>query len=102
MRQRPRKALSAMIMTSGIMAFTKRSNAPIPRARAAILPIVAPPQGDRSHGHYEVKVNGAWVSVPSGKILKQSPPDLGFHVCAPFKFDGQPEHLYCVVVPPEI
>ena len=44
----------------------------------------------------------AWVSVPSSKILKQSAPDLGFHVCAPFKFDGQPDHLYCVVVRPEI
>jgi hypothetical protein len=22
--------------------------------------------------------------------------------CAPFKFNGQPDHLYCVVVPPEI
>jgi hypothetical protein len=26
----------------------KRSNAPTPKARAAILPIVVPPQGDRS------------------------------------------------------
>jgi len=49
-----------------------------------------------------VKVNGAWVSVPPDKILKQSAPDLGFHVCAPLKFDGQPDHLYCVVIPPEI
>src|SRR6516164_4400458 len=100
MRQWPRKAISAMIMTSGIMAFTRRSNAPIPKARAAILPIVALPQGDRSMA--TVKVNSAWVSVPPGKILKRSAPDLGFHVCAPFKFDGQPDHLYCVVVPPEI
>src|SRR5215471_18188638 len=61
-----------------------------------------PTSGRQVDGHYEVKVNGAWVSVPSGKILKQSAPDLGFHVCAPFKFDGQPDHLYCVVVPPEI
>ncbi len=38
-------------------------------------------------------MNGAWVSVPAGKILKQSAPDLGFHVCSPFKFDGQPDHL---------
>ena len=53
-------------------------------------------------GHYEVKVNGAWVSVPPDKILRQSAPDLGFHVCAPFKFDGRPDRLYCVVVPPEI
>jgi hypothetical protein len=61
-----------------------------------------PRSGRQVDGHYEVKVNGAWVSVPPSKILKQSAPDLGFHVCAPFKFDGQPEHLYCVVVPPEI
>jgi hypothetical protein len=61
-----------------------------------------PTSGRQVDGHYEVKVNGAWVSVPPSKILKQSAPDLGFHVCAPFKFDGQPDHLYCVVVPPEI
>jgi hypothetical protein len=61
-----------------------------------------PTSGRQVDGHYEVKVNGAWVSVPAGKILKQSAPDLGFHVCSPFKFDGQPDHLYCVVVPPEI
>jgi len=61
-----------------------------------------PTSGRQVDGHYEVKVNAAWVSVPPGKILKQSAPDLGFHVCAPFKFDGQPDHLYCVVVPPEI
>src|SRR5262249_37752554 len=61
-----------------------------------------PTSGRQVNGHYEVKVNGAWVSVSAGKILKQSAPDLGFNVCAPFKFDGQPDHLYCVVVPPEI
>jgi len=60
-----------------------------------------PTSGRQVDGHYEVKVNGAWVSVLPGKILKQSAPDLGFHVCAPFKFDGRPDHLYCVVVPPE-
>ena len=41
-----------------------------------------PTSGRQVDGHYEVKVNGAWVSVPPGKILKQSAPDLGFHVCA--------------------
>src|SRR6516164_5895232 len=61
-----------------------------------------PTSGRQVDGHYEVKVNGAWVSVPSVKILKQSAPDLGFYICAPFKFDGHPDHLYCVVVPPEI
>ena len=61
-----------------------------------------PTSGRQVDGHYEVKVNGAWVSVPPDKILRQSAPDLGFHVCAPFKFNGRPDHLYCVVVPPEI
>ena len=61
-----------------------------------------PTSGRQVDDHYEVKVNGAWVSVPPGKILKQAAPDLGFHVCAPLKFDGQPDHLYCVVIPPEI
>lgn len=61
-----------------------------------------PTSGKRVNDHYEVKVNGAWVSVPPDKTLRQSAPDLGFHVCAPFKFNGQPDHLYCVVVPPEI
>jgi len=61
-----------------------------------------PTSGRQVDDHYEVMVNGAWISVPPGKILKQSAPDLGFHVCAPFKFNGQPDHLYCVVVPPEI
>ena len=60
-----------------------------------------PTSGRQVGGHYEVKVNGAWISVPADKILKQSAPDLGFHVCAPFKFDGRPDHLYCVVIPPE-
>lgn len=60
-----------------------------------------PTSGRQVDDHYEVKVNGAWISVPTSKILKQSAPDLGFHVCAPFKFDGQPDHLYCVVIPPE-
>ena len=36
-----------------------------------------PTSGKQVDGHYEVKVNGAWVSVPPGKILKQSAPDLG-------------------------
>ena len=60
-----------------------------------------PTSGRQVEDHYEVKVNGAWVSVPPDKILKRVAPDLGFHVCAPFKFDGQPHHLYCVVIPPE-
>jgi hypothetical protein len=61
-----------------------------------------PTSGRQVGDHYEVKVNGAWVSVPHNKILKETAPDLGFHVCAPVKFDGRPERLYCVVVPPEI
>ena len=51
--------------------------------------------------HYEVKVDGAWVSVPADKVVKVSAPDGGAHVCAPKAFSGKPEHLYCVVLPPE-
>ena len=51
--------------------------------------------------HYDVKVNGAWVVVPPDKVVKRSAPDMGFHVCAPNNFSGKPEHLYCVVLPPE-
>jgi hypothetical protein len=61
-----------------------------------------PTSGRQVGDHYEVKINGAWVSVPPDKILKTTAPDLGFHVCVPFKFDGQPNHIYCVVIPPEI
>jgi hypothetical protein len=52
--------------------------------------------------HYEVKVDGAWVAVPPDKVVKRSAPDMGFHVCAPRNFSGKPEHLYCVVLPPDI
>ena len=51
--------------------------------------------------NYSVKVDGAWVVVPQNKIVKVSAPDGGAHVCAPVNFSGQPEHLYCVVLPPE-
>ena len=60
-----------------------------------------PTQGRVAGDHYEVKVNGAWISVPAEKIVKKSAPDMGFHVCAPHRFDGKPENLYCVVLPPE-
>ncbi len=61
-----------------------------------------PTSGRQVDDHYEVKINGAWISVPADKILKRSAPDLGFHVCAPFNFSGQSQQIYCVVVPPEI
>jgi hypothetical protein len=60
-----------------------------------------PTQGRVVGDHYEIKVNGAWVSVPADKVVKKPAPDMGFHVCAPYKFDGKPENLYCVVLPPE-
>jgi hypothetical protein len=61
-----------------------------------------PTAGRVVSGHYEVKVNGAWVAVPPDKVVKRSAPDMGFHVCAPKNFSGNPDHLYCVVLPPEI
>jgi hypothetical protein len=31
----------------------------------------------------------------------KSPPDGGYHVCAPHNFRGQPQELYCVILAPE-
>ena len=60
------------------------------------------PTSGRTVGtHYEVKVDGAWITVLPNKVVKTSAPDHGYHVCAPLNFSGKPEHLYCVVLPPE-
>lgn len=60
-----------------------------------------PTSGRALGGRYQVKVNGAWVSVPVSKIIREAAPDGGFHVCAPVNFDGTPENLYCVILAPE-
>ena len=60
-----------------------------------------PTSGRTVADHYEVKVNGAWISVPPTKIIRRSAPDGGYHVCAPYHFKGNPEELYCVIVAPE-
>lgn len=60
-----------------------------------------PTSGRTLAGRYQVKVNGAWVSVPASKIIREAAPDGGFHVCAPVNFDGTPENLYCVILAPE-
>lgn len=60
-----------------------------------------PTSGRAVDGHYEVKVNGQWVRVPQSKIVRRAAPDGGFHVCAPYHFNGAPENLYCVVLAPE-
>jgi hypothetical protein len=60
-----------------------------------------PTSGRVVDDHYEVKVNGAWISVPPSKIIHRAAPDGGYHVCAPYNFKGRPEDLYCVIVAPE-
>ena len=40
-----------------------------------------PTSGRTIDGHYEVKVNGAWISVPQTKIRCRAAPDGGYHVC---------------------
>src|SRR5437660_3856914 len=52
-----------------------------------------PTSGRTVDGHYEVKVDGAWISVPQSKIIRQSAPDGGYHVCAPYNFRGHPDEL---------
>jgi hypothetical protein len=51
--------------------------------------------------HYEVKVDGAWVSVPKEAIQNISAPDGGAHVCAPPQVGATKGKVYCVVLPPE-
>jgi hypothetical protein len=60
-----------------------------------------PTSGRSVNGHYEIKVNGIWISVPQTKIIRRSAPDGGYHVCAPYNFKGHPEDLYCVILAPE-
>src|SRR5262249_54547299 len=60
-----------------------------------------PTQGRPKGDQYEVEINGQWVEGLPSKVVKKSAPDGGFHVCAPVRFDGRPEHVYCVVLPPE-
>lgn len=63
-----------------------------------------PTSGRAVGDHYEVKINGAWISVPTDKILHRTAPDGGFHVCAP-NLNGEPmtgERIYCVIVAPEM
>ena len=81
--------------------FYKQLVRPDAKTSCCNLTDCRPTSGRMVNGNYEVKVNGSWVSVPPSKIVPVSPPDGGYHVCAPFNFKGQPEELYCVVLPPE-
>jgi hypothetical protein len=90
--------LEATEATTGLNAIRR----PDTKTSCCNLTDCRPTSGRQVDDHYEVKINGAWISVPADKILKKSAPDLGFHVCAPFNFTGQPQQIYCVVVPPEI
>lgn len=60
-----------------------------------------PTSGRAVGDHYEVKIDGSWITVLPSKVVKTSAPDQGFHVCAPHNFSGKPEHVYCVVLPPD-
>lgn len=60
-----------------------------------------PTSGRAVGDHYEVKINEVWTEVLASKVVKRTAPDWGFHVCAPQTFSGRPEHVYCVILPPE-
>jgi hypothetical protein len=51
--------------------------------------------------HYEVKVDGTWMPVPSNKINNVIAPDGGAHVCAPKQEGVNKGVLFCVVLPPD-
>jgi hypothetical protein len=67
-------------------------------ARAATTRIVV----RRMNGdHYEVKVDGQWVSVPKDRIMNMVAPDGGAHVCAPQQIEEYEGAIFCVILPPE-
>lgn len=81
--------------------FYSKLITPETRVSCCNLADCRPTSGRQVRNHYEVRVNGDWVRVLQSKIVKVSAPDGGFHVCAPPNFDGEPNNLYCVVLPPE-
>ncbi|MGZ3410855.1 MAG: hypothetical protein ACXWKC_02450 [Xanthobacteraceae bacterium] len=82
-------------------AFYKQLIRPDTKTSCCNLTDCRPTSGRAVDGHYEVKVNGAWISVPMSKIIPTSAPDGGYHVCAPINFKGTPDELYCVILAPE-
>ena len=51
--------------------------------------------------HYEVKVDGEWMRVPSDKINNVVAPDGGAHVCAARQVGPNKGVLFCVILPSE-
>src|SRR5262245_13207174 len=60
-----------------------------------------PTQSRMVGDHYEVKVDGEWMSVPNDKINNVIAPDGGAHVCAPRQVGRNKGVLFCVILPPE-
>ena len=59
-----------------------------------------PTQSRKVNGSYEVKLDGAWISVPEEVINHVIAPDGGAHVCAPQQ-ESRKGLLWCVILPPE-
>ena len=51
--------------------------------------------------HYEIKLDGEWLQVPTDKIINAVAPDGGAHVCAPEQITHHKGVLFCVILPPE-
>ena len=60
-----------------------------------------PTQSRMVGDHYEVKVDGEWMRVPSDKINNVVAPDGGAHVCAPRQVGRDKGVLFCVILPSE-
>jgi hypothetical protein len=70
---------SETAMTTGIRVFITRYSGRTAKGRVATSPTAdcRPTSGRSVEGHYEVKVNGAWISVPQTKIISRSAPRRG-------------------------
>jgi len=60
-----------------------------------------PTQSRMIGDHYEIKLDGEWVQVPTDKIINAVAPDGGAHVCAPEQINHHKGVLFCVIPPPE-
>jgi hypothetical protein len=60
-----------------------------------------PTQSRMVGDHYEVKVDGQWVPVPTNTISNVVAPDGGAHVCAPEQIGHHKGLLFCVILPPD-
>jgi hypothetical protein len=99
--QRRKKDITGQATIIGIRASTRSSKENDGRGSCCNLIDCRPTQSRMVGDHYEVKVDGQWMSVPYDKINNVVAPDGGAHVCAPRQVGPNKGVLFCVILPSE-